>query len=198
MTVIADDGSALPGATVSATSDQTLTRRTAITDARGQAELVSLDPAANYVVTISLDSFNGARAEAIKVTAGKDVPLRINLSLATVTEELLVTAESPIVDVTSSIAGQDITLDLTESLPTARSYQDYLQLVPGVQAAFNNGKGINPSSRSGLNYRTLFGEVSTSRDNYYYIEGINVTDGVQGLSRTNLNTEIIQEEPAWV
>ena len=61
------------------------------------------------------------------------------------------TAEAPLVDVTKTQAGQDITLQLTESLPTARSYQDYLQLVPGVQDAI--GTTDNPASRSGINYR---------------------------------------------
>ena len=37
------------------------------------------------------------------------------------------------------------------SLPTARSYQDYLQLVPGVQDTL--GSTDNPASRSGINYR---------------------------------------------
>ena len=194
VTVTADDGSRLPGATVSAESDQTLTRRTTLTDGTGVASLVALDPAHNYVVTTTLDGFNGARNENVQVRAGSDFPIKVNLSLSSVKEELIVTAEAPIVDITSSIAGQDITLQLTESLPTQRTYQDYLQLVPGVMPAYDNGKGINPASRSGLNYRDLLGEVGTSRDNYYYLEGINITDGTAGLSRTNLNTEIIQEQ----
>ena len=33
-----------------------------------------------------------------------------------------------------------------------------------------------------------------SRDNFYYIDGINVTDGVSGTFGANLNTEIIQEQ----
>ena len=33
-----------------------------------------------------------------------------------------------------------------------------------------------------------------SRDNFYYIDGINVTDGVTGTFGANLNTEIIQEQ----
>ena len=194
VTVLDDSGAALPGATVNAESDQTLTRRTSVTDASGVATLVALDPANNYTVTTTLDGFNGARNESVQVRAGADFPITVTLSLATVREELIVTAESPIVDVTSSIAGQDITLQLTESLPTQRSYQDYLQLVPGVMPVVDQGQGSNPASRSGLNYRDLLGEVGQSRDNYYYIEGINVTDGVQGLSRTSLNTEIIQEQ----
>lgn len=188
------DGGVLPGAQVTAESPDTLTSRTGFTDEKGEAKLRALDPARNYEVTVSLDGFNGARFENVAVQAGKGFEISATLDVATVKEEVIVTAEAPIVDVTSSIAGQDITLELTESLPTARSYQDYLQLVPGVMPAVDQGQGVNPASRSGLNYRDLLGEVGQSRDNYYYIEGINVTDGVQGLSRTNLNTEIIQEQ----
>ncbi len=43
-----------------------------------------------------------------------------------------VTAASPVVDVTSAVVAEDITLDLTEAVPTGRTYQSYLQLVPGV------------------------------------------------------------------
>lgn len=192
VTVTDQDGARLPGATVTAQSDQTLTRRTTVTDGNGVAELVALDPATNYVVTTSLDGFNSVRNEGVVVRAGQDAPLNVQLGLATVEEELIVTAEAPVVDVTSAVTGQDITLQLTESLPTARSYQDYLQIVPGVLPTV--GDSGNPASRSGLNYRDIGGEVGVSRDNFYYIEGINVTDNVQGTFGANLNTEIIQEQ----
>ena len=136
VTITDADGAVLPGATVSATSDQTLSRRTAVSDGQGRATLVGLDPAGNYVVSVVLDGFSGARIEGVAVRAGQDTPMGVKLQLAEISEELIVTAESPLVDVTKTQAGQDITLQLTESLPTARSYQDYLQLVPGVQDTF--------------------------------------------------------------
>mgnify|MGYP006196207601 CR=1 FL=1 len=190
VTVASEDGSRRPGATVSAESDETLSRRTAVTDAQGVATLTALDPAANYVVTTSLDGFNTVRNESVLVRAGQNTPLSVTLGLATVREELIVTAEAPVVDVTSAVTGEDITLQLTESLPTARSYQDYLQLVPGVLPSDSG----NPASRSGLNYSDIGGDVGTSTDNFYYFEGINVTDGVSGTFGANLNTEIIQEQ----
>ena len=107
---------------------------------------------------------------------------------------MIVTAESPIVDVTSAVTGQDITLELTEALPTSRSYQSYLQLVPGVMPVDPTLGDENPAARSGLNYRDIGGDLGVSRDNYYYFEGINVTDPVQGTFGANLNTEIIQEQ----
>ena len=195
VSVVDDSGAALPGATVSAVSDQTLTRRTVVTDGAGEATLVALAPATNYVVNVTLDGFNGAQFENVAVRAGLDSPLAAELSLATVSEEVIVTAESPLVDVTRTQAGQAITLRLTESLPTARSYQDYLQLVPGVQDTL--GSTDNPASRSGMNYRDLDGsegDVGRSTDNLYYFDGINVTDRTLGTNGANLNTEIIQEQ----
>ncbi|MEL7061337.1 MAG: TonB-dependent receptor, partial [Acidobacteriota bacterium] len=186
------DGSVIPGATVSAQSTETLSRRSVQTDEAGTALLVSLDPADNYVVTVSLEGFQTQRVEQVIVRAGQTQLIEAQLALSELTEELVVTAEAPLVDVTKTQAGQTITLELTESLPTARSYQDYLQLVPGVQDSID-GDG-NPASRSGVNYRDIAGDVGRSTDNLYYFDGINTTDRTLGTFGANLNTEIIQEQ----
>ncbi|MEM7515417.1 MAG: TonB-dependent receptor [Planctomycetota bacterium] len=195
VTVTDADGAALPGATVNAASDQTLTRRTVFTDGEGKALIVALDPARNYSVEVGLEGFASKTIQGIVVQAGLTASVSAELGLGEVTEELIVTAEAPLVDVTKTQAGQDITLQLTESLPTARSYQDYLQLVPGVQDAL--GSSENPASRSGVNYRDADGsqgDVGRSTDNLYYFDGINVTDRTLGTNGANLNTEIIQEQ----
>lgn len=191
----ADDGSLLPGATIEAKSDQTLTSRLDATGADGRVDLVSLDPATNYVVTVTLEGFAPARIEDVRVRAGVSTNLNVELQLAEFGEEMVITGESPVVDTTSTTAGQEITLELTEALPTGRSYQSYLQLVPGVQDAL--GTTQNPASRSGINYRDVDGgegDVGRSTDNLYYFDGINVTDRTEGTNGADLNTEIIQEQ----
>jgi hypothetical protein len=193
VTVTDADGGAVPGASVTVSSEDTLTRRTVFTDQQGRAQAIALDPAANYLVVVEMDGFATARAEQVVVRAGQETALDLGLTLSGVTEELTVTGAAPLVDVTKTQAGQDITLQLTESLPTARSYQDYLQLVPGVQDAL--GSSTNPASRSGINYRDIDGaegDVGRSTDNLYYFDGINVTDRTEGTAGANLNTEIIQ------
>jgi hypothetical protein len=200
VTVADADGQRLPGATVTAVSSETLTRRTVITDATGEAMIVALDPAINYVVTVSLDGFSSSTVNEVVVRAGQTQALSVAMGLAAVSEELIVTSESPLVDVSKTQAGQNITLQLTESLPTTRGYQGYLQLVPGVQDAL--GSSENPASRSGINYRDrkkgdaagTEGGVGRSSDNLYYFDGINVTDRTLGTNGANLNTEIIQEQ----
>ena len=186
-------GAAVPGATVVAQAADSVTKRETVTDAEGRARLVGLAPSANYVVTTELTGFRPTRNEKVLVISGQTATLRIALAVGGVTEQVQVTADSPIVDTKSATTGQDITLQLTESLPTGRSYQSYLQLVPGVLPDDPQQPG-NPASKSGINYSDIGGNVGVSSDNFYYFNGINITDPVSGTFGSNLNTEIIQEQ----
>ncbi len=193
--VIVQDPSGLPipGVAVVASATDVVTKREAVTDAEGRALLVGLTPSAHYVVTTELSGFRPARNENVLVRSGQTATLRVALAVGGVTEQVQVTAESPLVDTRSATTGQDITLQLTESLPTGRSYQSYLQLVPGVLPDDPQQPG-NPASKSGVNYSDIGGNVGVSSDNFYYFNGINVTDPVSGTFGSNLNTEIIQEQ----
>ena len=186
-------GLLVPGVTVTAAAEDTATTRGAITDRQGLAELSALHPSARYVVTVELQGFQTTRQEDFLVRAGQTASTEVTLRVGNVAETVVVTAASPVVDVTSAVVAEDITLDLTEAVPTGRSYQSYLQLVPGVFPDDPESPG-NPASKSGLNYSDIGGDTSVSRDNFYYIDGINVTDGVSGTFGANLNTEIIQEQ----
>lgn len=187
------DGNPLPGVAVVATSDETVTTRSAYTAGDGVAVVSGLAPDANYVVTTELDGFASVERPGVLVRSGQTTELDIQMELSGVEETITVTSQSPLVDTRSATTGQDITLQLTESVPTGRTYQSYLQLVPGVMPDNPEQEG-NPAAKSGLNYRDVFGENGISRDNFYYIDGINVTDNVTGTFGANLNTEIIQEQ----
>jgi hypothetical protein len=183
-------GAPLPGVTVSASAADTNTRRTEVTGADGTARLSSLQPSNRYSVETSLEGFGKAQNTNVLVRSAQNATVRVTLTMASVSESITVTADAPIVDTTSATVGQELTLELTESLPTGRSYQSYLQLVPGVLPT----TGGNPASRSGVNYSDIGGAIGTSTDNFYYVEGINVTDPLTGTFGANLNTEIIQEQ----
>jgi hypothetical protein len=178
---------------VVAQAEDVLTKRETVTDAEGRAVLVGLAPSANYTVTAQLTGFVPARSEKVLVRSGQTATVQVALKVGGLTEQVQVTAETPTVDVTTATTGQDITLELTESLPTGRSYQSYLQLVPGVLPDDPESPG-NPAAKSGLNYRDIAGDLGVSSDNFYYFNGINVTDPVTGTFGANLNTEIIQEQ----
>ncbi len=189
------DGGRLPGVTVTAEAPDSITKRTAVTDAAGTAVLEALAPSSQYRVTFSLQGFADQTRSDVLVRSGQTASFPVTLQLAGLTEAVQVTASTPLVDVKSATTGQDITLRLTESLPTGRSYQSYLQLVPGVMPDSQNSTG-NPASRSGMNWKDVQtnDNLGVSTDNFYYFEGINVTDPVAGTFGANLNTEIIQEQ----
>lgn len=187
------DGGRLPGVVVTADASDSITRRTTVTDGQGVATLDALAPSAQYVVTVQLSGFQDQTRDQVLVRTGQTATVRFTLSIAGLAEAVTVTATSPVVDVRSATTGQDITLQLTESLPTGRSYQSYLQLVPGVMPDDPTGGG-NPAARGGVNYSDIGGNIGVSSDNAYYFDGINVTDPVSGTFGANLNTEIIQEQ----
>ncbi len=200
--VIVEDpqGGRLPGVSVTAASTDVVTTRTAVSDAEGVATLEALAPSARYSVKAQLSGFRDLERTDILVRTGQVTTLRMELTLSTVTESVTVQGQTtPLVDVTRATTGTDITLQLTESLPTGRSYQSYLQLVPGVLPDSQSAAG-NPSSRSGMNWKdvgTTSDNIGSSTDNFYYFEGINVTDPVTGTFGANLNTEIIQEQKVY-
>ncbi|MEZ5283452.1 MAG: carboxypeptidase regulatory-like domain-containing protein [Vicinamibacterales bacterium] len=187
------DGGRLPGVTVTATAADTVTRRSAVTDGEGVATLDAMAPSTQYTIVAELAGFQNQTINQVLVRSGQTASLRVTLSIAGLTEAVTVTAATPVVDVKTATAGQDITLQLTESLPTGRSYQSYLQLVPGVLPDDQTSSG-NPAARSGMNYSDIGGNFGVSSDNVYYFDAINVTDPVTGTFGANLNTEIIQEQ----
>jgi hypothetical protein len=190
--VVDPTGAALPGVTVTATAADATSKRTAVSDATGKAVVLALEPSAGYVVTVTLQGFKAAKYERVLVRSGQTTSLHVPLAVGGIQEQITVSG-SPLVDTTTALQGQDITLRLTESLPTGRSYQSYLQLVPGVMPDDPKKPG-NPASKSGINYSDIGGDVGVSTDNFYYFNGINVTDGQTGTFGANLNTEIIQEQ----
>lgn len=194
--VTGPNGAPLSGATVVIKSPDSLNTKTATTDAEGRVRVSGLDPSTNYTVTISAGGFSNFSADHVAVVSGKDLSVGYALTAEGNTiEEVVITGRSlAAVDVTSATVGTTLTLQTVESLPTGRSYQSYLQLVPGVKPS----SGGNPSSRSGINYADVDGATGSSTDNLYFLDGIDVTDPSTGTFGANFNSEIIQEQQVLV
>ncbi|CAN5347638.1 hypothetical protein BH09PSE1_BH09PSE1_18450 [soil metagenome] len=187
------------GATVTISSPDSLVTKTGTTDASGSVRVSGLDPATNYTVAVAASGYADYSATSVAVVSGRELSLGYSLSsndgTASTVDDIVVTGRSlAAIDVTSAQVGTTLTLDVVESLPTGRSYQSYLQLVPGVKPS----AGGNPSSRSGVNYSDVGGAVGTSTDNVYYLDGVDVTDPTTGTFGTNFNSEIIQEQQVIV
>ncbi|ODU51495.1 MAG: TonB-dependent receptor [Lysobacteraceae bacterium SCN 69-48] len=189
------DGQPVAGATVKLSSPSSLVSKSGVTDANGNVNIVGLDPATNYTVEVQASGYSPFSSSNVAVVSDKNLSVGYVLGRtgggdATNLDAIVVTGASlAAVDTTSATVSTVLTLEQVEALPTARSYQSYLQLVPGVKPS----SGGNPSSKSGVNYADIGGAVGQSTDNLYYIDGVNVTDPLTGTFGSNLNSEIIQE-----
>ncbi len=189
-------GNPVSGATVVAATPDSLTEKTAVTDAQGEVRLIGLDPSDDYAVTVSGPGFQPLRNEDVQVVSGRSFSLTYAVTASQAIEELVVVGggRGALVDTTSATVSTAITLDMTEALPTGRSYQSYLQLAPSTKPTLNG----NPASKSGVNYSDAVDSngntAGNSTDNVYYIDGVNITDNLTGTFGANFNSEIIQEQ----
>lgn len=191
------DGNPVVGAAVSASTKDSLTQKSGVTDAAGEARLVGLDPSDEYVVYVQAQGYQPQRNEGVLVVSERLFNLPFTLSAADAALEEIVTYGrtdiGQLVDTTSALQSTDVTLDTMESLPTGRSYQSYLQMAPTTKPTITD----NPSSKSGVNYsdinRNGNNNYGSSSDNVYYIDGVNITDNQNGTFGANFNSEIIQE-----
>ena len=194
ITVTGNTGAPVAGAAVKVSSPDSLTPKTGVTGADGSVRVPGLDPATNYTVEIAAAGFEAFSASNVAVVSGKDLSVGYALG-ATGGDVVVITGSSlAAVDTTSATVSTTLTLDTVESLPTGRSFQSYLQLIPGTKPS----SGGNPSSRSGVNYSDVNGAIGASTDNLYYLDGVDVTDPVTGTFGANFNSEIIQEQQVLV
>ena len=186
------NGNPIAGASILVKAPDALVSRNAVSDADGYATLRGLDASSQYTVSINGANLQSFEATNVRVITGKSLSLTYAINDLSADMETITVSGRAIaaIDTTSATTGLDITLDMTESLPTGRSYQSYLQLTPGVKPSASG----NPSSKSGVNYKDGGGATGSSTDNVYYIDGVNVTDNSSGTFGGNINSEIIQEQ----
>jgi hypothetical protein len=125
-------GAALPGVSVEATSPALIEKvRTAVTDGTGQFRIEDLRPG-TYTVTFSLQGFSTLKREGVELTGSFTATINAELAVGTLAETVVVTGESPIVDVQSARRQMTLSSDIVRAIPTVRSYNALLVLVPGV------------------------------------------------------------------
>lgn len=176
------NGGVLPGVTIEATGPSLQGTRTATTEGTGDYRLTLLPPGI-YSVTFKLEGFRSTTRNNVPVSLGKDTFIDITLRTAA-SEELVVTAQAPVLDTSSTTLGTTLGTTAMETLPTGRNYASIAQVVPGVSSDANPGN----SSQSTI---TVYG--SSGAENAYYIDGMNTTNVEYGFQGKELNFEFIQE-----
>src|ERR1051325_1001097 len=122
----------LPGVTVEAASPALIEKvRPAVTDGSGQDRIENLRPG-TYSVTFTLPGFTPVRREGVELTGSGTATVNAELRVGTVQETVVVTGETPIVDVQSAQRQTVLSNEVINAIPTAGSYNSLLVLVPAL------------------------------------------------------------------
>ena len=131
-------GAVLPGVTVEASSPALIEKvRTTVSDSGGQYRIEDLRPGL-YKVSFTLLGFSTLEREGVELTGSFTAAINADLRVGTVQETVTVTAESPIVDVQSAKRQTVIGNDVLKAIPTVRSYNALVVVVPGVVTNTND------------------------------------------------------------
>jgi hypothetical protein len=130
-TIVDQQGGLLPGVTVTAVHTPTGTTYEGVAQADGHYTFVGVRVGGPYTVTATLQGFKDQVKSGINVNLGEEKAVDFKLELATVTETVTVTAETPLVDSTRAGTAANVSTETIENLPTlARSLTDYARLSP--------------------------------------------------------------------
>jgi carboxypeptidase family protein len=158
-TVKDSSGGVLPGVTVEAASPVLIEKtRSAVTDGTGQYRLEALLPG-TYTVTFTLSGFATLRREGVEVTGSGVTTINADMRVGAVTETVLVTAETPVVDIQTTRRQEVLTADTVASVPATRGYNAILAMIPSVNtsAFFNAGEQNNTQLSPGMTIFTSHG-----------------------------------------
>jgi len=168
-TVTDSSGAVLPGVSVTLHNTATNYEQTVVTDSAGRFRGVLL-PLGPYEVTASLEGFSKSLSRGINLAVGQTQTLSFKLSQAQVSEQIVVTAEAPLVETARTEGATRINDEAVSGLPNnGRNFLDLTKLTPGVtivqgpdgdELSINGQKGIqNNVSVDGADFNNpFFGE----------------------------------------
>ena len=197
--VITDpSGAAVSGATVTGKSVDTGVSRAASTDSSGRYTFFAL-PVGLYEVRVTKDGFAEGIRSGLRLAVGQDAKVDLTLRVGKVSEQVKVTEDAPVVNLTtrdiSGLVGEREVKDLPLN---GRSYDLLLALNPGVvNFTWEKTGGIGVSnSTSGNNFA-----VSGNRpqQNIFLLNGVEFTGAAEnnmqpgGSSQQLLGVDAVRE-----
>jgi hypothetical protein len=172
--VVDSSGGGLPGATVTVTSQSTGFTRTVVTAETGGYAVPNLEPG-TYTVLIELPGFSSVRRPDVQLTAGTALTFEFRMDIAAIEQEVVVTAEAPLIETTSNQLGGSLSSREIEEIPSNfRNFTALTQLVPGITP--------NPAASS-FEGGQVVANGTPSQQNVYLIDGMYNNDDRLGGSQ---------------
>ena len=170
-------GLALPGVTVSASSPNLQGVRTAVTSENGDYVLPLL-PSGTYTISFELSGFQNV-SKTVALAPTQNLPVDTQMGTARVTETVNVIGRAADVLTQTTTVATNFKQDLVATLPTNRDINAVLLMAPGVHAS---GPGGTYSIAGAMSFESL-----------YLINGVNVVETLRGQPLSAYIEDAIQE-----
>jgi hypothetical protein len=162
-------GAVLPGVTVEVESPALIERvRSTVTDVSGAFRIIDLS-SGTYSLTFTLPGFNVVKRDGIALTGSMTVTVNATLQVGTLTETILVTGESPTVDVQNSRQSQVVENSVVTDMPVSRTPTDMAAI-------------LVPAMNTGLSAYGATG-VTGPETGRLQVDGVGVGSGTSGTSQ---------------
>ena len=166
-TVKDEQGSLLPGVTVTVTNVDTGEQRVVVTNESGlyRAPLLSLG---TYRVSAELQGFKKFEQTGVSLRAGQTAVIDVALAVGAVAETITVTADAPLIDLAKIEQGRTLSEAEIKTLPlTSRNPYNFALLQPGVVGFETNEFGVPRLTANGALLRVNYqvdGSNNTQKD----------------------------------
>jgi hypothetical protein len=164
-------GAAISGATLTITNQATGVYRQSVTGNDGTYFVTALTPGV-YTLVAESPGFKKYSRSDIRLDLGRTTTLDLPLEVGGLTETVTITAATPLVDVTSTQIGGNVTNREVTSLPSVNgNFVGMVALLPGIVANVSTESfGSDAVSANGMD----------SRNNNFLLDGANNNDDVIG------------------
>ncbi len=173
-TVQEKDKSTLPGVTVTITSPALIApQMSMVAGERGFFRFPALPPG-TYKVSFELTGFQTLVREGIRISVGESMTLNVDLEMSTLSESVIVTGQSPTVDIQKTTMTASYPKEFLTAVPTQRQLLvSFFSVVPGVVSETYHG--------------------AATSDNAFMIDGVNISDPLTGGLLVSYGFDIMEE-----
>ncbi len=147
-TVSDSTGAVLPGVTVVAVHEATGNRFETVTDDRGIYRIPVR--VGGYQITAQLAGFTTVARTGVQLLVGQTASINLQMAPSTVQETVTVTADAPLLDVTTSSLGGNVDPQQVQELPVnGRNWMALALLAPGSRTSSTNATTPLPDRNGG-------------------------------------------------
>ncbi len=178
--VMLEDGSVIPGVSVTVKSSKLVGARTSVSDENGKYRFPALPPG-TYTVTFSLEGFKQVVRKGVVLEVGKTLKIDGVMQAGGIQETVLVEGTVPLVDVRKSSIATNMTKEMISKLPKGRNFTGVITTQAGVN--YEDGETAGGYSFDG----------ASASENTFFVDGMNTTTAETGTSGQRVDYDSVEE-----